>query len=374
MSDPRRQRVLISLLLATVALAASMAARYLSIDGAHMQTALITAGMFGVGVALGSAFLISSCVLTSARWWIPVHRLPDALSRLLLLPLALVAAALVGGRADLYEWLHPEAVTANPLLQAKAFWLNDSFFLLRAGVVMLIWLGIVSALSQRLPGVTAAAGSADRTRLVRSAVFFVLLLAPTLSVASWDWVMSLEPEWFSTMFGVYIFSGFFLTGLAATAAIASAPNRAVEVEAGVLSDLGKLLFAFSCFWAYIWFCQYMLIWYANIPEEATYFVRRETPGWVALFWLVPVLSFVVPFVILMGQRAKRTPSVLFQVSLVVLAGRWLDLYVMVAPATIPTAAPWLALGWTALLLGGMALLLAPGTAGLSRVTAERGTS
>jgi hypothetical protein len=157
-------------------------------------------------------------------------------------------------------------------------------------------------------------------------------------VAAFDWVMSLEPGWYSTIFGVYHFSGLFLAALAMVALVSiwlehSGPLRGVLHESH-LHDLGKLLFAFSTFWAYIWFSQFMLIWFANIPEETTYFILRTHGAWYALFVANVVLNWLVPFAVLMRRDAKRNRRVLAVVSVVVLVGRWLDLYLMILPPVL----------------------------------------
>lgn len=311
-----------------------VAALALPFGSAPLLVALLTAGLFGIAVTLGAGIVIAACVLTGARWWLPLRGPLSAMVRLCPAPLLMLAAVLVLGREQLYPWAREAAVAADPLLQEKTAWLSEPFFLLRGFVVLLAWWALSRWLAAALDRWGSRPDEDARRGLVRASVAFVLLLGPTLSIAAWDWAMSLEPVWFSTMYSVYLFSGFFLAGLAALAALvtARASLPGVEpVDIGVRHDLGKLVFAFSSFWAYIWYCQYMLIWYANLPEEVTYFVLRLTPRWSTAFWLVLVLSFVVPFLVLMPARAKKHPATLFQVCLVVLAGRCLDLYVMVAP-------------------------------------------
>jgi len=163
-----------------------------------------------------------------------------------------------------------------------------------------------------------------------------MVFSVTFTLASVDWIMSLEPMWSSTIFGVYNFAGLFESGLAAIILAAlwlerQGPLRGVLTEEH-LHDLGKLLFAFSTFWAYIWFSQYMLIWYTNIPEETTYFLRRLHGVWLALFLANVVLNWVVPFAVLLRRDAKRMRRVLGLVAAVVLVGRLLDLYLMIFPS------------------------------------------
>jgi hypothetical protein len=196
---------------------------------------------------------------------------------------------------------------------------------------------------------------------VRSSLVFLPAFAVTLSVAAWDWGLSLEPEWYSTMYGVLVFAGAFQGGIAAVTALALLLDRQGKLDAplgpGTRHDLGKLLFAFSTFWAYVWFCQYMLVWYANLPEETGHYVARFGGGWSTLFWLNPVLCFVLPFVAQLTQPAKRDPGTLYGVALVVLLGRWLDTYLLVAPSQGPVPAlPLGAIAATVAVLAGMRLV------------------
>lgn len=161
-------------------------------------------------------------------------------------------------------------------------------------------------------------------------------------------VLSLEPDWYSTIFGVYNFAGLFSSGLAAITLLVvwlrwrgSLPRR--RVTADHLQDLGSLMVAFTTFWAYLWFCQYMLIWYANLPEETVYFARRLEGGWEILFLANLVTSWIVPFLLLLPRSSKRNPRTLVSAAAVILVGRILDLHLMIVPATTsggPSFGPW----------------------------------
>ena len=172
----------------------------------------------------------------------------------------------------------------------------------------------------------------DRYLLAGSAL---VLLGLSVSFAGFDWIMSLEPLWFSTMFGVYQFAGVFVSALAALVVLTAWLKRTgagcADVGEKQLHDLGKLLFGFSCFWMYIWFSQYMLIWYVNIPEESVYFIRRTQGLWWPVMLLNLALNWGIPFFALLPRPAKRSWRVMVRISLVILAGRWLDLYLMVLP-------------------------------------------
>jgi hypothetical protein len=328
------------------------------LDPSQAFAGLLTAAVFGLTLALGTAVFAAIQGVSGARWWAPVRMVTASAAGTLAVPAVLLGATLALGLPTLYPWARPEAAT-NHLLAAKAVWLNRPFFLARALVILLAWLGLVGLLRNRLRALESGdAGAAPS--FARASVGFLVVLAPTISVAFWDWAMSLEPAWFSTMFGVYAFAGTFLGGIASVTAVAlflDAHGRLPRpLSPETRHDLRKLLFGFAIFWAYIWFCQYLLIWYSNLPEETPYYALRFQGGWAALFWLNPVVSFLIPFVILLGSRAKKSPAALGQAALVVVAGRWLDAYVMVAPPAGPLPAfPIYAVAASLLVLAGMAL-------------------
>jgi hypothetical protein len=332
-------------------------------DPARAYGGLLIAGLFGVLLSLGGAIMIVVHVLGGARRWEPMREWPMALAGLLPVPAAMVALVMFVGRTTIYPWADPEIVAHSEILQQKMAWFSTPFVLSRTVIVLLIWLALVAALRSHLWAHIQHGTEATRRRLVRTSAIFIVTLAPTLSVAAWDWAMSLEPEWFSTMYGVYFFSGALLAAIAAVALLLPADpphQRATPMRAEVRHDVGKLLFAFSAFWVYIWFCQYMLIWYANIPEETTYFALRQAPAWVAVFWLSPVLNFVLPFVVLMPASTKKRPRLLQHIAVIVLIGRWFDVYLMVAPPLAPDGGfPFGALAATGMLLGVFALAYPP---------------
>jgi hypothetical protein len=322
---------------------------------------LLTAGLYGVTLALGGALFLAIQVVSGARWWFPLRGVPLRLAGTLPVPLAAVGLALVLGLQSLYPWARAAVVEASPLLQAKRAWLNAPLFLARAVVLGLVWLALVGALRSTLGAAILKPSPEARRRLVRTSLVFLPVFALTLSVAAWDWGMSLEPEWFSTMYGVLLFAGTFQGGIAAVTVLALLLDRQGRLDAplgeSARHDLGKLLFAFSTFWAYVWFCQYMLIWYANLPEETGHYAARFGSGWTTLFYLNPILCFVLPFVTQISQGSKRDPATLYQVALAVLLGRWLDTYLLVAPSQGPVPAlPIGALAAAVAVLSGMRLL------------------
>jgi hypothetical protein len=294
---------------------------------------VLTAAVYGISIAMGVILFATINVAAGARWWHPLRPICVELSRTIVVPAVLILVVLGLGVTSLYPWAASGAMEGH--LHAKEAWLNVPFFIARGSLILLVWLAIVYFLGRGLNAVVQQPSAEATRRLLSTSALSIVLLAITISVAFWDWTMSLEPEWFSTVYGVYGFAGALQGGIAvvAVSAIHMARREGQTVAPNVLHDLGKLLFAFSMFWAYIWFCQYMLIWYANLPEETSHYIVRFSHGWSMLFWLNPLINFGVPFFVLMSADTKKSPSVLLHVSLVILVGRWLDIYLLIGPAT-----------------------------------------
>jgi hypothetical protein len=309
---------------------------------------------------LGGAVLVALFYVTGAGWAVALRRVPEAMTALL--PVAALGMGLVLlAHPSLYPWSDP-ARGGESLSPFQRIWLTRPFFLLRSVVYLVLWITLAFAIvrvSRRQDQTGAVSLTARNVCL--SAIFLVVF-AVTCWLASTDWIMSLEPHWSSTIFGVYNFAGIFLSALAAVCVAViglywQGPFRNVLTWRH-LHDLGTLLFGFSSFWMYVWFCQYLLIWYVNNPEETVYFWRRQQPGWQAIFLLNVVLNWGVPFVILLFRPAKQMPSVLLAVAALVLVGRWLDLHLMIMPP-VSGASPVPGVWGAGLFLGsaGLAVLL-----------------
>ena len=285
-------------------------------------------------LGLGGLVFLALEQATGATWCASIRRVPEAMAGTLHTGAAVFALALALS-LHLYPWMHELHGGAESPFWFKAAWLTPTFFVARAIVYLGIWVFFANRLLLNLRGLDESWSEAARRSSVRFSAAFLVVFGLTFSLAAFDWIMSLEPHWYSTIFGVYNFAGLMLSTLAAIAILAVREDRLGPLRGALtgehLHDLGKLMFAFSSFWMYIWFTQYMLIWYTNIPEETGYFLHRLSGAWAPIFLANLALSWAGPFVILLSVRSKRDPRILVKVCWVILAGRCVDLYLMILP-------------------------------------------
>jgi len=325
---------------------------------------LLLDAFYVVGLGVAAMFFIATQRATSARWSAGLRRVPEALmgtlpvTVLLLIPIIAIASA----RHTLYPWSRAGAFAHEPAIAGKVQYLHGPFVAARIAVVLAVWVLFAAAFRRAslAQDRSSDGGLHHHHRLDRLGAGFIVVFALTITLAAYDWLAALDPGWSSTMFAVYIFAGTFVQGIAAvtlaTTRLARRAPLSNQVGGDQLHDLGKMLFAFSIFWAYIWVCQYLLIWYGNIPEEATHYLTRTRGPWLPLFVLNVVINWVVPFLGLLSASAKRNPRRLALVASIVLAGHWLDLYLVIMPSVWP--APRLGLVELALAAGYAALLVA----------------
>jgi hypothetical protein len=301
---------------------------------------LLVGTFFLLTVALGGAVFVALTYVSGGGWQVAFRRIPEAMA--MTVPLA-GAALLVVLFARMYEfgWQHHGEGDAGTFW-FKELWLTPAFWLLRAVVYIALWSWLGAWLVTRSRQQDTSGNPALTAGNVRIAAVFLAVYALTFSAASADWLMALDPMWFSTVWGVYNFAGMAQAALATIILLGLLLRLPGGPLHGVFSDehlhdLGKLLLGFSCFWMYIWFCQYMLIWYANLPEETSFFITRTQGPWGPIVVVSIVLNWVLPFFVLLPKPAKRSASVMAKVATVVLIGHWVDLYVTVFPATFPNA-------------------------------------
>lgn len=320
--------------------------------------AFLVAYVLFVGLALSGPLFLSLLTLARARWPGELRRIPEAFTR------ALPAAALLGlvllsGVHSLYEWSHASAVQADELLAHKAPYLNWTGFAVRMAVYFTLWMVLAHNLVSALRAEDVAPSLAASRRSIRSAALFLAVFAVTFSLASIDWIESLEPHWSSTMFALVTLSTLGLSGLAACGLIvafaAKRPHLRAIASTARIDDIGRILIGVSLFWAYIGYCQHMLIWYTNMPEETSWYVVRSQGEWLTVGRVCLALCWLTPFLVLMPRRARRSATVLGRVSIAVIVGVVHFLYFLIAPP-LHGAAPQFGLLELSLPLGALACL------------------
>jgi hypothetical protein len=304
-------------------------------DGSRFYASYLVAWLFATSIALGGLFFVLLHHATRAGWSAVLRRLAEHLAATMpLLALLFVPVAL--GLERLYPWARPEAA-ADPLLAAKSAWLEPGFFLARAAVVLGAWSLLAWWFRRRSLAQDSTGDPAISRRLKALAAPALIVFALTLTVGAFDWIMSLEPHWYSTIFGVYFFAGSVVAVFATLIllALAARPALGEVVTAEHFHDLGKLLFAFVVFWAYIAFSQFMLIWYGNLPEETLWYAHRTGPGWEGATVALAAGHFVLPFFFLLSRAVKRRAPTLVAGAVWMLAMHYLDLYWLVMPSLDP---------------------------------------
>ncbi len=300
--------------------------------------AWLVAFVFYLTLSLGALFFVLLQHLTRAGWSVVVRRLAEGMARLFPV-LAVAAVPILVGLPHLYHWAEPGAAAHDPLLAAKAGWLDPSFFVLRVVVYLAVW-SLMGWYFFSRSVKQDATGDPDLTvTMERRAAPAMILFALSLNFAAFDLLMSLDPHWFSTIFGVYIFSGSVVVFFAVLPHVAHWLQHRGELLHAVTiehyHDVGKLLFAFVVFWAYIAFSQFMLIWYGNIPEETGWFLKRQTGQWSWFSLLLIFGHFVVPFLLLLPRSTKRRVHRLLLVSGWMVLMHWVDLYWIAMPELAP---------------------------------------
>jgi hypothetical protein len=294
----------------------------------------LMAYMFILSIGIGSLLLIALEYVGGADWSVPIRRVVEFLAAIIII-LPILVLPLVLNIHDIFHWAHEEAVSSDAILKGKSPYLNVTFFLIRVFAILAIW-GLFYYLLIRNSNAQDKSRDQSLTKknIILSAVF-IPVFAITITITAVDWLMSLEPHWFSTIFGVYFFSSSVVASLAAVTLFVVKLKENGYMHPKLVDDhlfsLGALQFAFINFWAYIAFSQYMLIWYANLPEENFWFLHRWQHGWEFLSILLIIAHFVVPYAALLSQPAKMDPKRLKFISVWILFAHFIDIYWLVMP-------------------------------------------
>lgn len=321
-----------ALILGILGLAAS-AYGFMSSHEQFAQSYLL-AYVFWLALAGGSLALLMIHHLVSGRWGFVIQRPVEAAARTFPL-FALLFIPILFSMHDLYHWTHTEDVAKDHILQWKAPYLNEQFFQIRAAIYFVVWIGLaylISGWSNKLD----QAEDAGTVKKIRAwSAVGIVAFALTMTFASFDWVMSLEPHWFSSIYGALFMVGQGLATFAFMAIIAaymgkSSPLKGV-ITAQQYHDIGNMMFAFTVLWTYMSFSQFVIIWSANLPEETTWYLDRAKPGWLSVSIVLAALNFILPFLIMLFRDNKRNPDRLKWIALWVLSVRTIDFYWQIGP-------------------------------------------
>jgi hypothetical protein len=317
-------------------------------DSTRFWAVLLQNSVFWLLVVNASMFFIGVTTLAMGGWQVALRRVPEAISSVVpvlgIITLVILMSIVWGGRDDIYHWVNKEAVESDKILRGKKGFLNPVFYSVFSLITVFLW----HFLGQKIRNLSLQsdeAGNMDyqtgdrwiKQNIIYAALFIVVFGLSVGSVLPWLWLMSIDAHWYSTMYSWYTFASTFVSGMSLIALfIVFLKNRGElpYVTEEHIHDIGKFMFAFSVFWTYLWFSQYMLIWYANLPEETGYFKIRVQGPYRGIFFLNLILNFVCPLLILMRKGSKRNYTLLSFMAVLIIFGHWIDFWQMVMPGTL----------------------------------------
>ncbi len=318
----------------------------LTVNASFAMSAYLTAIVYCVTLAVGCLFFVLIQHLCRAGWSVVLRRIAE-LVMIMIVPLAIlfipVIASLLFGEGTLYRWDDPTYAVEHGLPMAawaeKTRWLTPGWFTIRAIIYFAIWSALALYYYRGSVEQDQTGDKSVTDRLQYWSGPAVMLFCGATSFAAFDWVMSLAPMWFSTMFGVYLFAGSVLAAhcVLAVSAYVLQEQGALRDEVTVehYHDLGKYMFGFVFFWTYISFSQYLLIWYGNIPEETVWFYHRQTGSWGTLGLILIFFHWMLPFLGLLSRHVRRNPTLVFGWAVYLLLMHFIDIYWMIMPESIP---------------------------------------
>lgn len=333
----------------------------------HFSTRLMANGLinsfFFFAIGLGALFFLALAYATETGWYAYIKRIIEAVAGFLPYGIALMLITLLTltfmDGAHIYTWMDPEMTTEgshhyDPIIVGKSAYLNKGFFWIRTVVYMAVYYIFWMGFRKRSLEEDKVGGTEIHFKNYKKGATFLVFFAVFSSTSSWDWIMSIDVHWFSTLFGWYTFSGMWVSAMVVMVLLTLYLKKLgylPKVNDSHIHDLGKWTFAISFLWSYLWFSQFMLIWYSNIGEEVVYYMMR-IENFKVLYFSMFLINFAFPMLILMSRDAKRNAGILTFVGLVILVGHWLDVYIMISAGSLGANAK------IGLLEIGMAVLIA----------------
>ncbi len=309
---------------------------------------LLVNNFFFLAVSLGALFFMAVQYAAQVGWSAVVLRVMEAMTTYLWIPMVIMLVLILTGMGHiggnhLWHWMaegimDPNSDHYDEIIAGKEGFLNNPFYIARTLLYFLGWVGgamLLRKMSMKMEN-NAAQAPAIWKKMRNWSAGFLVFFAVTSSTSAWDYIMSIDTHWFSTLFGWYIFAGMFVSALTVLTLITlylKSKGYLPEVNHSHIQDLGKFMFAFSVFWTYLWFSQFMLIWYSNIPEEVTYYMARWGE-YKVLFFTMVALNFLFPIMILMSRDSKRNYGFLITAGIIMVIGHWLDVFILIMPGSV----------------------------------------
>lgn len=309
---------------------------------------LMVNNFFYLAISLGALFFLAIQFAAQVGWTVVVLRVLEAMARFIWVPMVvMLIIAITGimhiGGNHIWHWMAEgiaEVGSENydSIIAGKRGYLNGTFFIIRILVYFIGWAGAAYLLRKWSLKMDQIGIDYARNwkRMRNLSAGFLVFFAVTSSTSAWDFIMSIDTHWFSTLFGWYVFAGMFVSALTVLMLIVlylKGKGYLEAVNGSHIQDMAKFMFAFSIFWTYLWFSQYMLIWYSNIPEEVTYYMIRFNE-YRGLFMTMLVMNFVFPILVLMSRDSKRNYGFILTAGIIMICGHWLDVYIMIYPGTV----------------------------------------
>ena len=323
------------------------------VSSTRFWAVLLQNSVFWLLVVNASMFFLCVTTMAMGGWQVALRRVPEAISSVVpilgVITFVILMAIVWGGRTDIYHWLDKDAVAKDHILNGKKGFLNPVFFSIWSFLTIFLWW----ALGRKMRSMSLKSdqsGPMDYetgkkwvwNNTVYASLFTVVFTLTVASTIPWLWLMSIDAHWYSTMYSWYTFASTFVSGMSLIALFIIYLKNRGQLEYVTdehLHDVGKFMFAFSVFWTYLWFSQYMLIWYSNQPEETKYFIERigtatKAGPFKGIFFLNLIINFLCPLLILMRKGSKRNWTLMTFMAVLIIFGHWIDFYQMVMPGTL----------------------------------------